>query len=116
FHRGPDRLPAGHAALQQGNMAALRVLAGDPYMHDPKLLRRLRRVDVPALLLWGESDRIVTPAYGAAYAGAFGNGRLHVIPGAGHLPQVEQPESTFAVIDAFLRETAADPVGTRLPG
>ncbi|MFF3674464.1 alpha/beta fold hydrolase [Streptomyces sp. NPDC002120] len=106
FHRDPASLSAGQVALQQGNTATLRVLAADPYMHDPKLLRRLGRVDVPALLLWGASDRIVTPAYGAAYAEAFGSGRLHVIPEAGHLPQLEQPEATFAAIDGYLRETS----------
>ncbi|AYV32796.1 Lipase 3 precursor (plasmid) [Streptomyces sp. ADI95-16] len=105
FHRDPETLPAGQAALHRDNMTTLRLLAGDPYMHDPKLLRRLRRVDVPALLLWGESDRIVTPAYGAAYAEAFADARLQVIPGAGHLPQLEQPEATFAAIDGYLHET-----------
>ncbi|MFD9565969.1 alpha/beta fold hydrolase [Streptomyces sp. NPDC059994] len=116
FYRAPETVPAGQVALQRDNMATLRLLAGDPNMHDPKLLRRLRRVDVPALLLWGESDRIVTPAYGAAYAEAFGRGRLHVIPEAGHLPQLERPEATFAAIDGYLRGTSADPVGARLPG
>lgn len=99
FHRDPATLPAAQVALQRANMATLRTLAGDPYMYDPKLLRRLRRVE-----LWGESDRIATPAYGAAYAGAFADGRLHVIPGAGHLPQLERPEATFAAIDGWLRE------------
>ncbi|WP_328623014.1 alpha/beta fold hydrolase [Streptomyces sp. NBC_00354] len=114
FYRDPETLPAGQVAVQRDNMATLRVLAGDPYMHDPKLLRRLRRVDVPALLLWGESDRIVTPAYGAAYAEAFGRGRLQVISEAGHLPQLEQPEATCAAIDGYLREMTADPRGHAL--
>ncbi|MEU6257802.1 alpha/beta hydrolase [Streptomyces sp. NPDC047043] len=100
----PAALPADQLALRQGNMATMRVLAGDPYMHDPKLLRRLGRVRQPALLLWGESDRIVTPAYGAAYAAAFGDGRLEVVPKAGHLPQIEQPEATLALIDSQLRQ------------
>jgi pimeloyl-ACP methyl ester carboxylesterase len=43
-------------------------------------------------------------AYGAAYADAFGNARLQVIPEAGHLPQMERPEATFVLIDACLRE------------
>ena len=78
-------------------------------MHDPTLLPRLGRIQVPTLVLWGESDRVVTPAYGAAYADAFGNGRFEVIPEAGHLPQIEQPDATFALIDAHLRRTDALP-------
>ncbi|WP_431683017.1 alpha/beta fold hydrolase [Kitasatospora sp. KL5] len=98
----PAGLPAAELARRQGNTATMRTLAGDPYMHDPKLLRRLGRVRTPALLLWGGSDRIVTPAYGAAYARAFADGRLAVVPGAGHLPHVEQPDATFAALDAHL--------------
>jgi pimeloyl-ACP methyl ester carboxylesterase len=103
----PADVPAEELARRQANMATMRVLAGDPYMHDPALLSRLGRIQVPALLLWGESDRVVTPAYGAAYADAFGDGRLEVIPRAGHLPQIEQPDATFALIDEFLRRTSS---------
>lgn len=104
FYRDPSSLPPEQAARQQANLATLRTLAGDPYMHDPKLLRRLGRVRVPSLVLWGESDRIVTPAYGAAYAAALGRARFETVEQAGHLPQLEQPAATFARIDAFLAE------------
>ncbi|CAM5711622.1 Hydrolase OS=Streptomyces canus OX=58343 GN=AQI96_26320 PE=4 SV=1 [Streptomyces canus] len=105
YYLDPAGLPAEELARRQANMATMRILAGDPYMHDPTLLRRLGQVQVPSLLLWGESDRIVTPAYGAAYADAFGDGRLEVVPKAGHLPQIEQPEATFALIDEHLRQS-----------
>ncbi|MET9145949.1 alpha/beta hydrolase [Streptomyces sp. NPDC004042] len=99
--------PPGEAAWRQADLATMRVLAGDPYMHDPKLLRRLGRVRTPALLVWGESDRVVTPAYGAAYAGAFADGRIEVVPRAGHLPQLEQPDATLALIEDHLRRTGS---------
>ncbi|MER5730718.1 alpha/beta hydrolase [Streptomyces sp. NPDC002138] len=102
FYVDPTHVPAEQLSLRQGNMTAMRALAGDPYMHDPELLDRLRKIDVPTLLLWGESDRIVTPAYGAAYAAAFADARLEVIAEAGHLPQIEQPDATLAAIDAYL--------------
>jgi pimeloyl-ACP methyl ester carboxylesterase len=108
YYLDPAGLPAEEQARRQGNMATMRSLAGDPYMHDPGLLRRLGHVQAPTLLLWGESDRVVTPAYGAAYARAFCHGRLETIPKAGHLPQIEQPEVTFALIDAHLRRTGTN--------
>ncbi|WP_079198234.1 alpha/beta hydrolase [Streptomyces sp. CB03911] len=108
----PAGVPSDELARRQANMATVHTLAGDPYMHDPTLLRRLGRVQVPALLLWGESDRIVTPAYGAAYADAFADGTLKVIPEAGHLPQIEQPDATTALIDAHLRRTTTRHTGT----
>ncbi|MER5808816.1 alpha/beta fold hydrolase [Streptomyces sp. NPDC002033] len=107
-YHDPDRfqvdralVPADQLSFRQGNMTTMRAIAGDPYMHDPLLLDRLRDVRVPALLLWGESDRIVTPAYGAAYARAFADARFEVVPRAGHLPQIEQPAATLAAIDAY---------------
>ncbi|MCH5671715.1 alpha/beta fold hydrolase [Streptomyces gilvus] len=107
YYIDPAQLPADQLTTRQANMATMRALAGAPYMHDPKLLRRLARVRQPALLVWGESDRIVTPAYGAAYAAAFADARLEIVPKAGHLPQLEQPKATFDLIDAHLRRTAA---------
>ncbi|MFD8097710.1 alpha/beta fold hydrolase [Streptomyces malaysiensis] len=105
YYVDPAAIPADQLAIRQANMATMRVLAGEPYMHDAKLLRRLSRVDAPALLLWGESDRVVTPAYGAAYAAAFANAHLEVVPEAGHLPHIEQPEATLALIDAHAHRT-----------
>jgi pimeloyl-ACP methyl ester carboxylesterase len=92
---------ARQLAGQQANMATLRVVAGVPYMHDPKLLRRLDRIQIPTLVIWSDSDRIATPAYGHAYAAALSNARFEVITNAGHLPQLEQPDATFALIDQY---------------
>ena len=67
--------------------------AWSPYMHNPKLLGRLHRIDKPALVLWGEADRVATPDYGRAYAAAIPGARFETIAGAGQLPHLEQPEA-----------------------
>lgn len=100
FYVDPATVPAEQAARTKANMATMRVIAG-PDMNDPKLMRRLARVRIPVLAIWGDSDGIVTPAYGADFAGAFQNGRLEVVKDAGHLPQIEQPAATLALIDAY---------------
>jgi pimeloyl-ACP methyl ester carboxylesterase len=102
FYVDPTTLPAEQLAARQANMATMRVLAGDPYMHDPSMLGRLGEVSVPTLVLWGGSDRIVTPAYGRALAAAIPNARFEIVREAGHLPQIEQPEATFRAMDRFL--------------
>ncbi|MGI9475071.1 MAG: alpha/beta fold hydrolase, partial [Hyphomicrobiaceae bacterium] len=53
---------------------ALALFAWKPYMHNPRLKNWLHRIDKPVQLVWGAQDRIVTPAYGEAFAAA--------IPGA----------------------------------
>lgn len=105
YYRDPAGLSPEQRATLQANMAAMRVLAGDPYMHDPKLLRRLGRVPHPALVLWGAADRVVTPAYGAAFAAALGNARFEVVQQAGHLPHIEQPGPVLALMDEHLHRT-----------
>jgi len=70
FFVDPTTLPADQLAARQANMGTMRVLAGDPYMHDPSLIARLGEVSIPTLVLWGESDRIVTPDYGRTLAAA----------------------------------------------
>ncbi len=104
FYTDPATVPADQAARTKANMATMRAIAAS--MHDPKLMRRLARVRIPTLAIWGDSDGIVTPAYGAAYAGAFPNGRLEIIKDSGHLPQIEQPATTFAVIDEYVSQLA----------
>jgi pimeloyl-ACP methyl ester carboxylesterase len=102
FYRDPATVPAEQAARQRANMATMRAIAGDPYMHDPTLLGRLGQIRIPTLVIWGDSDRIMTPAYGAAYAAAFPDARFAIVREAGHLPQLEQPAATFALIDAYV--------------
>jgi pimeloyl-ACP methyl ester carboxylesterase len=99
----PSTLPAERLAVMQGNAAALQAYAGDPYMHDPSLLVRLGSVAASALVVWGEEDRVVTPAYGRAIAGALPDARFELIAAAGHLPHLEQPAATLAVVEGFVR-------------
>jgi pimeloyl-ACP methyl ester carboxylesterase len=72
-----------------------------PYMHNPSLKPWLRRIDIPTLVLWGESDRMVRPDYGRAYAAAIPGARFVSIPEAGHYPHIEQPQRFVAEIEQF---------------
>ena len=92
----PDEALVAHAR----NREALCLYAWHPYMYNPQLPRWLGRIDVPTLLLWGESDGVVGPDYGRAYAGMILGARFEPIAGAGHHPEIEQPE---AFIDHFRR-------------
>lgn len=103
FLLDPTTLPPERLAAMRGNLASLKLLAGDPYMHHPKLLRRAGEVTIPVLAIWGDSDRIVTPEYGRVFADAFPNSRFALVEKAGHLPQLEKPEPTLSLIDEFAR-------------
>jgi pimeloyl-ACP methyl ester carboxylesterase len=106
FHdpaRSAAALAGRDPAVMRVDEDALRVYAGDPYMHDPTLRGRLPGLALPTLVLWGESDRIVTPAYGKQFADAIPNARFELIARAGHLPQIEQLDEVTAAIEGWGR-------------
>ncbi len=84
------------------NMESFARFCWEPYMHNPKLKHRLHRIKVPTLLVWGEQDGIVTTRYGKAYRDLIPNATLAVIPQAGHLPHMEQPQAFLNDLRAFL--------------
>ena len=69
------------------------------------LRRWLHRVDLPTLVLWGEADGFAKPSYGQSLAAALPSAELKLIPGAGHYPEIEQPEATIRAIDAFVHKS-----------
>ncbi len=82
---GPDA-----AATMARNRETLSVYAGGGLMYDPQLRGRLPQLITPTLVVWGESDRIVTPAYGRELAGLIPSAVFETVKGAGHFPQIEQ--------------------------
>ena len=74
-------------------------------MYNPKLPRWLSRIDVPTLVLWGESDEVVTPDYGRAYSRLIPGARFASIRQAGHHPEIEQPKAFAAQVAGFLAAT-----------
>lgn len=86
---------------------ALCLYGWRPHMYNPQLKHWLHRIAVPALVLWGESDRIVTAGYGRGYAGLIPGARFEIIEGAGHHPELEQPAVFVERVAAFFIEGAA---------
>jgi pimeloyl-ACP methyl ester carboxylesterase len=72
--------------------ATLARLTWNPYLYNPKLERRLRRITAPTLVVWGENDTFLPPAYGEAYARLIPSATLCTIPHCGHLVPYEQTE------------------------
>lgn len=86
--------------LMARNREAAALYLWEPYMHNPKLRRRLHRINIPTLLIWGERDGLASPEYGKAYCASIPGARIEFIEKAGHTPHNEQPK---AFVDAVLR-------------
>ena len=84
------------------NWDALCLYAWKPHMFNPQLAYWLRRIAVPTLVLWGASDRIVTPDYGRAYTQRIPGATFQMIDAAGHHPELEQPEAFVRYVTRFL--------------
>lgn len=81
---------------------ASRVGFRPPYFHHRMLRERLSRAGGPALIVWGEHDRMVPIAHAHAYGEGIKRSRLHVVPGCGHCVHIEHPDAVAAAIATFL--------------
>ena len=109
FRIDPATLGPQQSAAIAANFQALKVYTQGGNMEDAKLRRRLSRVTIPVLVVWGESDRVMVPDYGRAYAQSFPHARFELIPEAGHLPHMEQPVRVLKVIQEFADSIAITP-------
>ena len=91
-------MPPAQQATMAGNRAALAVYGGTPSMTDPTLSARLNAISVSTLVLWGDSDRIVDPDYGRAFAASIPNARFQLMTETGHVPQIESPQKLLSAI------------------
>src|SRR5947207_14616898 len=63
----------------------------------------LPRITAPTLLIWGELDARSPLSVARQFEQAIPNTTLVVIPGAGHLSNLEQPEQFNDAVRAFCR-------------
>ncbi|MFI9723946.1 alpha/beta fold hydrolase [Streptomyces sp. NPDC052396] len=98
FH-DPRKAPVPPAE-QAGPSPDIQALIGytGPTMSDKTLIDRLADLHLPVHVIWGESDGIVAPEYGRAYAAAIPGAMFTLLPRTGHLPQVETPEELLGAI------------------
>jgi pimeloyl-ACP methyl ester carboxylesterase len=94
----PDRLVAALKAME-----ATARLGWNPFMHDPKLARRLRRITRSTLVVWGDNDPLLPLAYAERYRDLIPNAELRLIRDCGHLPQLEQGREFVAAVRDFLK-------------
>ncbi|HZK90841.1 MAG TPA: alpha/beta fold hydrolase [Stellaceae bacterium] len=95
-------MAAVDANLLAKNRTTVTRLAYRPRFHNPGLAKWLHRITVPTLLVWGDKDGLVPPAFGAAYHAAIPRSRLVVLDNAGHAPFDEQKDAFLATFRDFL--------------
>src|SRR5579862_232159 len=69
---------------------------------DRGLKKRIHRIASPTLVIWGNADRIVAPVYAQEFAQKIAGAQIELIPHAGHLPHLEQPDAVLKALSGFL--------------
>jgi pimeloyl-ACP methyl ester carboxylesterase len=77
-------------------------IAWKPYMYSQTLPHLLGGVRAPALIVWGDDDRVVPKSAGELYAARLRQARFESVAAAGHCVEMEQPDALARLVAAFL--------------
>jgi pimeloyl-ACP methyl ester carboxylesterase len=78
-------------------------IAWKPYMYNPTLPHLLAVVQAPALVVWGDDDKIVPRSAGDVYAKKLPRARLEIVKACGHCVDMEKPAELASLIADFVR-------------
>ena len=107
----PDHLAPGPGRIRvMGDVMRMAAALGpEVFVRQSRALQKrrdqqgtMRRAKIPTLIACGELDTLVPPRRHHFLADLMPNAELHVIPGAGHLPPLEQPDATLEMLRDWL--------------
>jgi pimeloyl-ACP methyl ester carboxylesterase len=99
-HR-PDVVERARRLMEQNPPAGF-IGALEAMRRRPDAIDELAGIDVPVLIIVGAADKTSPPEVAAEMAARMPNARLEVLPGAGHLSNLEAPEAFNAALISFL--------------
>jgi pimeloyl-ACP methyl ester carboxylesterase len=104
----------GLAHSQEALTLSLKGLVATYFERGPRnLWEQARSVQAETLIVWGTADRLVSVRVAPRALAAFPHSRLLVLPGVGHVAQMERPETVARAFLALKEDTephrATDP-------
>jgi len=79
-------------------------IAWKPYMYSQTLPHLLAGVRTPALVVWGDDDKVVPRSAGERYAALLPRARFAMVRAAGHCVEMEQPAELARLVGGFIEE------------
>jgi pimeloyl-ACP methyl ester carboxylesterase len=79
-------------------------IAWKPYMYNQTLPYLLGGVRAPALVVWGDDDKVVPRSAGQLYASRLRQARFELVNAAGHCVDMEQPETLARLVTPFIEQ------------
>jgi pimeloyl-ACP methyl ester carboxylesterase len=113
----PDRLPTdllevalaginlpGTSETNRAILQAVATLRG--WRPEMRLDDTLAALELPTLFVWGEKDQLAPADVARDLTHRMPYAHLAVIPDAGHIPHIDQPDAVAATINGFLHQPA----------
>jgi pimeloyl-ACP methyl ester carboxylesterase len=94
---GPDAALAAYRDL-----TALARFSWVPFLSNPKLERRLRRITAPTLVVWAGQDKLIPAAHGHRYAELIPDATFTEVADCGHAMYFERPAEFASIAAGFL--------------
>jgi pimeloyl-ACP methyl ester carboxylesterase len=69
------------------------------------LVPLLAAADLPALVIWGAGDPYIPVTFADKQRAAFPSADIHVLPGSGHWPMIDDPPAVSELLMEFIRTT-----------
>jgi len=69
------------------------------------LVAPLAAADIPAMVIWGDSDAYLPTSLAERQKDAFPSAEVHVLPGSGHWPFIDDPPTVNRLLTEFLHAT-----------
>lgn len=97
----PEQLDRIHAMMRvEGNGPAMISRIEQFTLPDPNPV--LNTISAPSLIIWGDSDAMISPTHGPRFNAALENSQLLLIESAGHMAMEEQADVTADAVRAFI--------------
>ncbi|HYL31744.1 MAG TPA: alpha/beta hydrolase [Stellaceae bacterium] len=93
--------PAGDD-VRMKNIYTVARLAWHPRFYDPLLMKWLKRVTLPTLIVWGRDDQVLPVALAQGFAERLPQAEIEIVPDCGHLPQLEKKEFFVERVTRFI--------------
>ena len=102
--RHPSKLDPALAAEQIRGAGKPGFMQGLEAVLHYEIRERLREIACPTLIVWGDSDRLISVRDADVFAELIPNSRKVVFGDTGHMSMLERPEAFNALLEEFLAE------------
>jgi len=76
-------------------------------LDDPPLAERIKHINAPTLIIWGNQDRLIHVSAAGLFKGGIKNSELLVLSGCGHMPHMERTRQCVDTWLGFIKRQGA---------